>query len=178
MRTFSNPYDFFPTPPECYEVLPRFINFGNITSFLEPCAGDGRILNWVAELTKNNSPHCYCMGVDIQGDYGKVDYLTYKSDYRFDLIVTNPPYSNALQFAAKMIRDARIVVSLMRLDFLGSQGRKDFFNQNPLYSLYVLTKRPSFTKNGKTDQYNYGWFVWCKPEGCKIDWPLQGIHHI
>jgi hypothetical protein len=49
---------------------------------------------------------------------------------------------------------------LLRLDFLGSRKRASFHNAHPVTQLIVLGKRPGFKMNGKTDLYNYAWFVW------------------
>ena len=60
---------------------------------------------------------------------------------------------------------------LLRINFLGSQKRYDFWQQFPPDGLYVLSKRPSFTGKG-TDSIDYAWFVWSDIK------ELQGIHWI
>lgn len=175
-------YDNYPTPPWCFQALEPYLDFSGVFSFLEPCAGDGRIIKWVASKTVNNNFPCYCMATDVKGEYSTGNYnadsyLNKKYSQTFDLIITNPPYSLGLEFAEKMLKDARIVMSLFRLDFLATQIRKSFFRENPLHGLYVLSKRPAF-RGRTTDRYDYAWFVWAYPDGMKINLPKAGIHHI
>jgi hypothetical protein len=48
---------------------------------------------------------------------------------------------------------------LLRLGFLESKKRREFWRRHPLTQLYPLIERPSFTGSG-TDATAYGWFVW------------------
>ena len=50
---------------------------------------------------------------------------------------------------------------LLRLNYLGSITRHDWWKEYSPTSLYVLSKRPSFTGKG-TDATDYAWFVWDK----------------
>jgi hypothetical protein len=78
-------------------------------------------------------------------------------------VVGNPPYGNAEAHvrAALAIAEATNggVAMLLRLAFLESQQRADFWDRYPLHELHPLTQRPSFT-GGRTDSCAYGWFVW------------------
>lgn len=50
------------------------------------------------------------------------------------------------------------VIMLLRLNFLGAQKRKRFWDFAPLKHIYVLSKRPHFTL-GQGDSCEYAWFV-------------------
>lgn len=52
---------------------------------------------------------------------------------------------------------------LLRLAFLESKKRCDFWQKHPVSKLYVLSERPSFTGAG-TDATAYAWFVWNKEQ--------------
>lgn len=63
------------------------------------------------------------------------------------------------------------IAFLLRLNFLGSKDRRDWWQTRMPTALYVLTPRPKFLmrdgsevlgKNGKpgTDSCEYAWFVW------------------
>lgn len=57
-----------------------------------------------------------------------------------------------------------VLIFLLRTAFLESKSRYEFWQENPLNDLYVLSKRPSFTGDGKSDATSYSWFVWKKGE--------------
>jgi hypothetical protein len=84
-----------------------------------------------------------------------------KGDADYDLIFTNPPYSLAEEIITHALEtwSKATVVMLLRLNFLGSQKRKPFWDKHPVSEIYVLSKRPSFTGKG-TDATEYAWFVW------------------
>lgn len=60
-----------------------------------------------------------------------------------------------------MLNENGKLIFLLRTAFLESKSRYDFWQENPLSGLYVLSKRSSFI-NGKTDATSYSWFVWDK----------------
>lgn len=60
-----------------------------------------------------------------------------------------------------MLNENGKLIFLLRTAFLESKSRYDFWQENPLSGLYVMSKRPSFTGNG-TDATSYSWFVWDK----------------
>lgn len=156
-----SPYDFYPTPHWCYEKLP--IDYSNYKTALEPCAGDYRIADFMMEK-----------GLEVEaceiqeGD----DYFDWKEP-KVDLILTNPPFSIAQEFIEKALIDAKTVIMLLRLNFLGAQKRNEFWNNNEPDALYILSKRPSFTGKG-TDSTEYAWYVW-QSENKHIE---PGIKHI
>jgi len=70
----------------------------------------------------------------------------------------NPPYSEAWEFVIGCTHLARVTIALLRLGYLASMARKAWLQRHPP-SVYVLSRRPSFTGGG-TDATDYGWFVW------------------
>lgn len=142
-----NPFDFYPTPDEPIDKILKEIDFAKIETFIEPCLGTGVIYNKIPKHIKKNY-------AEIQK--GK-DYL--EMSFKSDIQITNPPFSMALDFLEKSLSEADTVVYLLRLNFLGSQKRKPFWQKNPPSHVFVLSKRPSFTGKG-TDATEYAWFVW------------------
>lgn len=96
------------------------------------------------------------------------DVAKQQQDNSFSAI-TNPPFDQALPFAQSLVVDLHLpyVALLLRLGFLASRKRYPFLSTYPPDAIVVLSKRPSFTGDGKTDSYDYGWFVWevCGPRG-------------
>jgi hypothetical protein len=141
-----NENDFYPTPE--YSIFPLLdeIDFSLVNSFVEPCRGAGAIYDLVDCENKQYA----------EISEGK-DY--FEMSFESDLIITNPPFSVAIEFLEKSLKESKTVVYLLRLNFLGSQKRKKFWDINKPTHLFVLSKRPSFT-GGKTDSTEYAWFVW------------------
>lgn len=100
-----------------------------------------------------------------------MDFLRQNEQFDGD-IITNPPYTYALQFAEKAIdtiTTGHKVAMFLKLTFLESTKRRKLFEQHPPKFLYVSTKRIQCAMNGEFDKYKsagtavaYGWFIWEK----------------
>ncbi|MCU7837622.1 MAG: hypothetical protein KZQ83_20580 [gamma proteobacterium symbiont of Taylorina sp.] len=139
--------DFYKTPAWCTKSLLPLISWDAVDSFYEPCAGDGAIYDLIPMDNKDWS--------EIQ--QGR-DYLE-NNHKPVDLIITNPPYRLAQEFIIKALTHGKTVIMLLRLNFLESQARYEFWQANPPSHIITLSKRPSFTGKG-SDSTGYAWFVW------------------
>ena len=164
--------DFYATPSWCVRALLRTVDLPG-GAWFEPAVGDGAIVRAVNEFRRDvkwaiadiadrlpnpeNVPFGYEPGFCIFGSPYTADGFGW--DHSEDVVITNPPYSQALEFVQGALKDGRVVVMLLRLNWLASKARNRFLLDNPP-SVYVLPRRPSFTYNGKTDATDYAWFVW------------------
>jgi len=135
---------------------------------LEPCAGNLAIANSLKSDVSTN---------DINPDSPaatNVDYLQLNAHWynQYQTIITNPPFNIAMEIIKKALTDVvdgGEVIMLLRLNFLGSQKRHDFWQENPPKVIYVLSQRPKFINN-KSDSIEYAWFVWEKGyNGCHTE---------
>ena len=124
--------EFYPTPKYTVNSIMQHIDFSKVQSFTEPCKGEGAIYNLVNVPTKH-----YCELSE------GLDYLTTPMPL-VDLVLTNPPFSLAQEFITKARTESTTVIMLQRVNFLGSQARKDFWEKNPPTHLFVLANRPKF----------------------------------
>lgn len=157
----ENPHDFFPTPEP---VTRAFLAACPLPDGLwcEPACGDGAIVRaagsrqcWVTyDIRHVPSPH---NGVHHPG----TDFLFHggRPGHHYDVIITNPPFYLAEEFVRKALSCATHVAMLLRLAFLETRRREALHREHPS-DVYVLTRRPSFTGNGATDNSAYAWFVW------------------
>jgi hypothetical protein len=145
------PQDLYPTPAAPIDSLLGVLNYsGTWWRFHEPCKGTGAIYDRVIGGRKTYD----------EISEGK-DYLAnVYPRHNFDMIITNPPFSLALEFLQKSLHEAITVCYLLRLNFLGSQKRRPFWQANRPSHVLVLANRPCFTSDGKTDSIEYAWFCW------------------
>ena len=125
-------------------------------------AGNGAIIDavgrrdvgWVANELDARRRGALCPRADVVriGDYRTCPH------FHADVLITNPAFSLATGFVPWALTRARIVVLLLRLNFLASAKRAPFFHEHPP-SLYVLPNRPDFTGDGG-DMTEYAWFAW------------------
>lgn len=141
-------YDVYETPEWAVQALLDVIPINPSWTYLEPCRASGRFYN--------HMPLGSAWGEIREG----VDYLNTDYPNHVDCIITNPPYSLAQEFVTKALEDADVVIMLLRLGFLESMKRWEWWQENPITSLMVLSQRPSFTEDGKTDGSGYAYFVW------------------
>lgn len=145
-------FDFYKTPEGAIKsILARLRVYPDATAF-EPCRGKGDITD---HLSCDNILYC-------ELEEG-VNYLSGKALPRVDLVLTNPPFSLATEFIDRSFSHCDGVIAyLLRLNFLGSQKRKQWWQTRIPTHLYILSDRPSFKFTGQTDATEYAWFVWDK----------------
>jgi len=152
--------------------------------WLEPGAGEGNILRGIDEWFQDHSarlsepierpimdacelredclPHLepYCEIVQI-GNYFKMGP---PPDQEYTLIGTNPPFRLAMEFILTSLKaNTRFVTMLLRLNYVGSVQRHDFFRCHAP-DIFVLPNRPSYKGTGETDSIEYAWFFWDKQD--------------
>ena len=163
-------YDYYATEPKAVDVLLGEANFKFHKDIWEPAAGELHISNKLKEYGYNvwstdiiNRNNC-CDDT--------IDFLTYDGKWSGD-IITNPPYNKALDFvkqALNVINEGNYVAMFLKLTFLESKSRKQFFLDNPFKYLFVSSSRLQCARNGDFDTYKkgtgtavaYGWYVWEK----------------
>jgi predicted RNA methylase len=106
------PEEFYPTPPSIIERMLKGFDRSDIREWqiLEPSAGTGSILDYLTTQLRVSKAQLYAIEADaelsynLQGKEYRVighDFLEYDSDYAFDLVVMNPPFSNGDQHLLK-----------------------------------------------------------------------------
>lgn len=158
--------DFYATPAWCVYRLLEAVDLPH-GEWLDPCAGDGAILRagpssfdvtWTAvEIRPECEQSIRNAGASkiVIGDFLELAKRTTK---RWDVVLTNPPYSLALPFVQTSIARADIVVMLLRLNWLASEKRASWMREHTP-DVYVLPNRPVF-RGSHGDATEYGWFVW------------------
>ncbi len=154
--------DAYYTPEELAGYLVGLLPIRGSDLVLEPSAGGGAFVR--ALLTKTDQVVAIDMNPDAPGlemvGSAVCDFLDILPPNPPDWIVGNPPYFNALDHVEHALNCTdRHVCFLLRLGFLESKRRAEFWKRNPCRKVFVLSERPSFT-NGGTDSSAYGFFWW------------------
>jgi len=167
--------DDYPTPAwavrSVVPVLERLFP-GGVRQALEPAAGDGAVIraieetsmvqSWYAiELRDECADHLLSLETHGRLQVETSDFVERHPYHDFDLVITNPPYTLAIDFVQRSlewVHENGWVVMLLRLAFLEGQKRSQWMRGHAP-DVYVLPKRPSFTGRG-TDSCAYAWMAW------------------
>lgn len=145
-------------------VLPKEWPHDRKFCVLEPSCGDGRIVE--ALLAAECPATLGVVAADIAPSYApafRANFLDLNPQPLYDLVITNPPYSHAKEFVDQgklFLRPEGRLVLLLRINFLGSQKRANWWRKNKPTGIYMTPRRPSFTGGSKTDATEYAWFQW------------------
>ena len=100
------------TPPDLAEKIVEY--FKPVTSFLEPCKGEGSFVN-AAEKRAKRGLITYIDWCEItQG----CDFLQYIPPQKYEWIITNPPFSKFRAFLKKSMKVADNVVFLCTINHI------------------------------------------------------------
>lgn len=155
--------DYYSTDPDSVRALLAAEKFN--TNILEPACGGGAI----SETLKQAS-YCVKSSDLVPRGYGEVKDFFKIDNWEGD-IVTNPPYTEALEFvlhALKITQKGAKIAMLLRLQFLeGSKRYLKLFKTDPPKYVYLFVKRQKCFKNGILELVGgsavaYAWFVWLK----------------
>jgi hypothetical protein len=177
-------------PQEFYEtqrwVVNRLLDAVRLpgTRWLEPASGSGAIIRAVDTWRRHhNQTQIIWTSSDLRetkldvADNCIVEHHT-NLDYtfmncpeffgrRWDVVITNPPFSLAFEFVKQALEHAPVVVLLLRINWLGSQDRRDWLKAHRP-AVHVLPNRPDFTGEGG-DATEYAWLIW------GLGWPEVDI---
>lgn len=196
--------DYYVTPISDVELfLKEFkkrvdIDWNNI-KIVDPCAGGNPKNEFDIEhqmsyptAINNVFGQCDITTFDIREDSfaeNICDYTEVELDFKPDVIITNPPFNQALKIIKKALEDIKddgYVIVLVRLNFFGSKERKPFFDKYLPEWCFVHHSRISFLdkkdaegktiidskigkpKKGSTDSIEYCHMVFRKNNNSKF----------
>ena len=162
--------EIFPTPSWAVNALLDCLR-PHAGRWFEPCAGEGHIVRAVDAWFKLNRPdeHVIWEHADIRPtayaqpccDMTRPDNYYSQKGERFETILTNPPFSKALDlFNVCWPLVTRSLAFLLPCSWMGSNERVALLREHTP-NLFILPERPVFRALG-TDQEIYAFFVWSK----------------
>ena len=117
---FEENKDFYPTPESLIEKMLEGVSFDTVSSILEPSAGKGDLAEGISKIFEKRT-YSRWGGRDLDLDcielqpelqmilkgkgYRVVhnDFLTYNTYKKYDLIISNPPFSQGAKHLLKML---------------------------------------------------------------------------
>ncbi|KPF98870.1 hypothetical protein IP86_10915 [Rhodopseudomonas sp. AAP120] len=170
--------DFFPTPPWATRALLQHVlhidaSKGRHLSCWEPCCGEGHMAEPLREVfgtvyASDVYPHGYGDVGSFVGagglDLGDIAQCPFRPDW----IITNPPFSLAIEVARRALREARHGVALLlRTAWLESEDRYAFFTEAEPFRFAPFAERVAMTQfvwdPTAATATAYAWFVWSCP---------------
>jgi len=162
--------DFYQTPPSIAKwIVERCIGLSDIGDrvrgidkyrFIEPGCGDYFPFAIAAKGYGIGSVR----GIDIRDSvmhgenifiHSNTDFLTHDFyDEKFNIIATNPPFSQLISFWRKgidILTSNGVFALLGKLSMVATKNRSKIWDYRPPAKVTILYPRPSFTGDGKTD---------------------------
>lgn len=164
--------ELYPTPATTVESILKRLTLHPSDTFLEPCRAGGAIYDAVPLPEE-------------QKDWAEIsegrDYLTYDFGKKFDVIITNPPFSLTTEFLEKSkseLAEGGTLIYLQRVNFLGSIKRMPFWQAfGAPEKLGIIVPRPRFV-NGTSDSCEYAWFIWDEGGRVQLDKGVHVVSHL
>jgi len=164
--------DFYSTNPKAVKVLIDKLKELNIEipeTIIEPSVGMGHI----AKVFEKYGHKIEAYDILDRGypatiqDFLQLKELKCKTAKMF---VQNPPYGLGIEFIEKSLNfcsNNEYVCALLKIQFLESQSRYEFFKENPPKYVSVFVRRTYCLKDGKDKDKPsaamcYAWFIWQK----------------
>lgn len=155
--------DYYATDLKAIDELLRFEGFKK--DILESCVGGGHLAYRLEDYGFS------VKGFDIVDRFYPNTIIKNALDIEknsFD-IITNPPYKNAKEIIEHLINvsDRGVKIAcFLKLTFLESIGRYEFFKKYPPKRIYVFSYRINCARNGEFERYKtdkavaYAWYIW------------------
>ena len=166
-----HPEDFYRTPGWAVDLILPHLR--EPLTWLDAGCGDGAI----AERLLAKWPRSMGMGVELDPARARAatrhqipvftdSFLRRGAIWEgpVELVISNPPYTFALEFAERALQLAGRceVAFLLRAGFLEAKrgSERDEFLEEHKPDVYLLGRRPRFTGDGGGDSATYAWLVW------------------
>lgn len=139
------------TPPILVEPIIDFISYGSTIW----CPFDTQESEFVKRLSKHSKVHYTHI-------WNGEDFFTYKPDFEYDYIVSNPPFSRKLDVLERLFEIGKPFAMCMNIECLNYQVMGEtFFNhqcEGEHLQLLIPDKKVSF--DGNTSSFCTGYFCY------------------
>jgi hypothetical protein len=144
--------DDFQTPPEALDYILPYCN--NPRTIWECAAGQGKLSDSLTQRGYNVISTDILTGFNFLVDWMEPD--------KFDMIITNPPYSIKTQFLSRAYLLQKPFAFLLPLTTLETPGRQTLFRKNGIQIIFIPHRIQFQTPSGigKGAWFATAWFTW------------------
>lgn len=164
------PHDFYPTPISTIETFLDVFPLRGGIEVLEPGAGSGNIIKTLqkygdfsidaVEIRPEEAQHLQDLDVNVIID----DFLSMDLGKKYDLIIGNPPFNQAIEFVEKclgLLKPGGRLIFLLRTAFMESDQRFEFWQQedhgSPDSTPYISARAlPDTERTPRVTRGSYG----------------------
>lgn len=178
--------DFYPTPIEAVEPLIRFLP--EYFSFIEPCAGDGRLVKHMFDLMGDDVECHGAYDIELPSDDDGIDLpiqypVTVKDAFDLNMsdvtnveyIITNPPWSRDKKSGYLLHRMIEHFAELRPTWLLFDADWMHTKQATPYIEKYLLSVasvgRVSWEQNGTSGKDNVAWYLFDSDARNKLERP-------
>lgn len=140
-------HDYYATPPRDSQLFLENYNIKGFKRILEPSCGEGHmskvIKSYMGEGTMLVSRDL------IDRGYGEVKEFLTTTNEEYDLVITNPPFSHALEFIKKGLELSDTVIVLAKIQLLEGKARSKEMRSLGLKEIYGHVERCNCWRNGE-----------------------------
>lgn len=170
IRARSTRYEVFRTPEYAYKPLLDYCPQWFTGRGFDPSAGDGRM---ISEIIRRGNPGPHFVN-DIRNEElatlsgcGRVtigDYLTMGDPPACDFMVTNPPFTKAIEFVEKARQHVSGPICMLQsIRWQGTQKRSEWLRKAGLAYVLNLPRRPQWEVDTghvvKNNVMDFAWYV-------------------
>ena len=169
--------DYYATPKPLIRVLLDNIKkeksdlFNNNNHFLDPCAGNGVIRDFLEKEYYYKKTKCYDINIRANGIFRKNFRDIDKDKHREDYIITNPPYNQLDEFL-DFFKNFKYKFLLLRFNHLAVSYRVKYFQDvSGIITFNRQLDLSEWISNGeiiKSGGFAYCWVIW----GLKLNKPF------
>lgn len=147
-----NESDFYPTPSDVTIALLNFLSIPKDKTIWEPACGQNHIVNTTRAFGYD------VIGTDIQTG---TDFLTVTPDFKFDWIITNPPFSISEDFIYRCAIHWKPFALLLKSQYWNAKRRLKMFREYQPKYILPLTWRPDFLFKSRGSGSPFMDMMWC-----------------
>ena len=142
-----------------------------VKTIWECCYGNGAIYNVLLEAKDElGDPRYRLLGTDFftAAPDGKGDFLTMEPPMHYDMIITNPPYNNKVEWVKKLVATGKPWLILFPLTDMAGVGLSALWREIGA-KFFIFSRRPSFRHDGR--DVDIGECMWVAGNGAASTFP-------